>query len=88
MPTHSRRRRPSPSVSITVQPPAASAPGSYTVPGTCGTLNGFSCEVSSWFWTSRSRSRPAATTAVPSGAPGEKPAPWSSGVFPVRVTMR
>ena len=73
IPTHSPVRLPRPSVVSTVQPPALTAPASYTVPSMCGTPNAAAFGVSSWFWMSVMLRRSAATTAVPS---------WKSGVLP------
>jgi hypothetical protein len=77
IPTHSAVGFPAPSVVITVQPPAFGAPGSYTVPATCGTPNCDWNGPSSWFWMIVRRFRPAATTPVPS---------WKAGVCPDRTT--
>jgi hypothetical protein len=84
MPTHSPKLRPCRSVSITVQPPPASAPASYTVPTTCGTPSAEPAD-SSWFWISRSRPRPASKTAVPSWFDGVG-SPDRNVVRPASVT--
>ena len=52
MPTHSPRFVPSLLTSMTVQPPAAPTPASYTVPSICGTPSAVAPPIS-WFWISR-----------------------------------